>query len=160
MGEAINCNYAHVAVRMFSQKYRDKKGSRKLFSPTAVQKITDEYNQHFSENSNMHLTCVLVAKKAPVVLSNFNQRWHPKEERQAFLDTFSITKWNELEASAKQRHQLRNCTACQNDHSELYKAFPNRSYTKIKQVQTQPSISFTAEDLSSPRKLGGKCYQN
>lgn len=115
--------------------------------------ILENYNHQFENHESLKLTYNVASKRFPTINRLFNQRWHPTEAREQFLDTFSATAWNQLSESEQQQHSAFTCKACA-DHP-LTLTLP-KSSTKAKK---KPTISFTKTELSSPSEFGRKALK-
>lgn len=151
MGEVINCNYARVAVRHFSNKHLP---SSRRFPKGSIPKILADYNHHFAGNENLKGTYSLASRKFPTISQRFNRRWNPKEVREEYLTTFSVTAWKKLSLEEKQQHTLHKCKACETQYQALSAAFPCKLGNKKK-----PLIFFNEKDLLSPTRFGRKALQ-
>ena len=82
----------------------------------------------------------------------FSQKWHPTELRPHYLQTFSIEEWKHLDTEEQAKHTLRDCDVCKTKYQDLSNAFPSgRTHTR-----KRPSISFTENDFSDPKKFAMK----
>lgn len=84
------------------------------------------------------------------ILTLFNKPWHPKGQREVFLDIFSMESWNQLPAQNKKNHTIIKCVACSSEHSSLTELFPYKPAAK------KSSITFDGTDLSSSTNLACK----
>ena len=53
------------------------------------------------------------------MVTAFAKKWHPKSKRLEYIETYSISKWNDLPNTSQEQHSLANCTACYSLHLSL-----------------------------------------
>ncbi|KAL5517132.1 hypothetical protein EMCRGX_G002607 [Ephydatia muelleri] len=144
----ISCNYAITTLRTITQKQYAKK--TKLDTHTYT-KITEAYNQQFSDYPDMVLSRSTVVKKLKKLMSTFNKKWNPTIMRTTYMETFSPTEWMKLCDDEKKEHSVRKCTKCPIAYGCLHSAFHHRKGSKPDENELQ--IFLTSEHLSSPKKL-------
>lgn len=155
--QAINCNYARTAIRCLVQKQQISIGNAKRLTCKATEKVVTEYNSHFVGHTPLQLRLAIAQKRIPELLATFN-KWHPQNQKERFLETFSLTAWKRLPADKKQAHSLQNCTPCQQEHLSLSRAFPDKQ-SRTKLQSHEPLITFNRKDLSSPTQCGRKALK-
>lgn len=122
-----------------------------LNSNSALTKVIKEFNQKFLDQSSpMKISTSSAHLRIRRLLSLFNKPWHPKEQRELFIETFSFESWKKLPARDKNKHTIKSCVACSSEHAVLTKAFP------YKPTSQKPAIVFNKSDLSTPSSLGQK----
>jgi hypothetical protein len=57
-----------------------------------------------------------------------SRKWHPRESKVEFEETFSIQKWKGLLPLQQKEHRIANCKACHNQHSALQNRIPQGPY--------------------------------
>jgi hypothetical protein len=120
-------------------------------SHSSLLKVVEEYNNFFADQgSRMTLSPDGANLRVRKILSLFNKRWHPNDQKKVFLDVFSFEAWKRLPVQFKNKHTIKKCVTCCSEHSSLTKAFPYKQARK----SYKKSIAFTDSDLSSPSKLG------
>ena len=144
----ISCNYAISTLRTITQKQYAKK--TKLDTHTYT-KITEAYNQQFSDYPDMVLSRSTVVKKLKKLMSTFNKKWNPTIMRTTYMETFSPTEWMKLCDDEKKEHSVSKCTKCPTAYGCLHSAFHHRKGSKPDENELQ--IFLTSEHLSSPKKL-------
>ena len=144
----ISCNYAITTLRTITQKQYAKK--TKLDTHTYT-KITEAYNQQFSDYPDMVLSRSTVVKKLKKLMSTFNKKWNPTIMRTTYMETFSPTEWMKLCDDEKKEHSVSKCTKCPIAYGCLHSAFHHRKGSKPDENELQ--IFLTSEHLSSPKKL-------
>ena len=60
----------------------------------------------------------------------FLAKWHPKEARQVYIDTFSLAEWQKMDQQTQSRHSVSNCIACAVQNSKLQLSMPMRPVFK------------------------------
>ena len=157
MSEAINCNYARTAIRVLCQREYEQCGFVKCLPDTSLEKVVEEYNKRYSESRpGMNLSLTTAKRRVHQLLADFNKKWHPQSQKNAFLSFFSLTSWVNLPLVDKNKHSLQDCSACHEQHLSLTKAFPVISKALKAKLKKNPTISFNERDLSSPSNLGKK----
>ena len=129
--------------------------------------MVDTYRSYFKQTPTMHLSHQ--ASRADIIralLKTFNWRWHPWEDKEQFIETFSIEKWNRLTTTQrdaestvlnlllhslpirrKQRqrqlpyHPRTWCNSAPWSHSVLHQL----------DIISQQHLGKTAQDVSTPR---------
>ena len=121
-----------------------------------VPRMVDDYNQHFQNYPNLQLSYPVVVKKLPKLMSAFNKKWHPKEKRNSYLQTFSLDSWTTMVSEEeKNDHVVSSCNICHTKYRVVTSTFPGTPPISIESSEP-PSITISAADMSSPRKLGRK----
>ena len=143
----ISCNYAITTLRTITQKQYAK---TKLDTHTYT-KITEAYNQQFSDYPDMVLSRSTVVKKLKKLMSTFNKKWNPTIMRTTYMETFSPTEWMKLCDDEKKEHSVSKCTKCPTAYGCLHSAFHHRKGSKPDENELQ--IFLTSEHISSPKKL-------
>ena len=92
------------------------------------------------------------------LLTTFNRRWHPPSQRNVFLTAFSQTNWDHLPSDEKNKHTLRQCSACHTYHLSLTLSFPDKRDQSLLKNEL-PAISFNERDLSSASNFGKKALK-
>ena len=153
MSIAINCSYARVALREFTQRHQSTYGKQRKLPKGingVVPRVVGDYNEHFQNYPNLQLPYSVVVKHLPKLMAVFNEKWHPKEKRNSYLQTFSLESWvTTVNEEEKHAHTVRSCNTCLTKYGLLISAFPGTP-----PVTEPPSITLSESDLSSPRKLG------
>ena len=121
--------------------------------PTAGTAGSQVIDDHFRNYPNLQIPHS-VLKRIPQLLKSFNKKWHPAEKRKCYLQVFSRSSWVSVDEKEKNNHGVRGCHTCKTKYQSLISAFPGS------RTDTEPSasssITFSSEELSSPRKLGRK----
>ena len=118
-----------------------------------VHRVVDDYNEHFQNYPKLQLPYSVVVKHLPKLMSAFNKKWHPKEIRNTYLQTFSLDAWATMVSEEeKNDHIVSSCNICLKKYQLLLSAFPGSP--PITESTEPPSITLSAADMSSPRKLG------
>ena len=84
--------------------------------------------------------CPLLYHARDTTLTYFSKKWHPSSLRLEYVDTFSISKWKDLSATAKESHSLSCCNACYNSHPSLQKAYPGKPVYEPQTVMSLPAL--------------------
>lgn len=150
MSIAINCGYARVALRGFVQNHT-KPGSRLPTTKKEGELVLDDYNQHFKDYPNIQLP-KSVLKRIPGLMKSFNKKWRPGKARSSYLTAFSKKSWDGVEEKEKKRHRVKDCHVCETKYQSLNSAFP----AAPAHINSTTTITFSSEELLSPRKLGRK----
>ncbi len=110
----INCGFARVAIRQFSEVGRGKKECdkstleqndkfKKLFQPSFG--VNDsQFEKYGHRESPFDRNC----KKTNAMFS----KWTNKEKKRQYIEYFSPKKWKSLSAATKHRHSMENCMEC------------------------------------------------
>ena len=153
MSQAINCNYSRTAIRTLCQKELAQCGTARL-SHASLENVVKKYNELFSEQRpSMHLTLAVAEKRVRPLLTTFNRRWHPPSQRNVFLTAFSQTNWDHLPSDEKNKHTLRQCSACHTYHLSLNLSFPDKRDQSLLKNEL-PAISINERDFqTSERRL-------
>ena len=82
-------------------------------------------------------------------LNAFSKKWHPIQKCLEYIETFSISKWNDLSASAKEHHTLANCHACYHSYRSLQLAYPNKPIFEPHTIVRLPSVTTEKDQARS-----------
>ena len=107
----INCGFARVAIRQFSEVKKECDKStlerndkfKKLFQPSFG--VNDsQFEKYGHRESPFDRNC----KKTNAMFS----KWTNKEKKRQYIEYFSPKKWKSLSAATKHRHSMENCMEC------------------------------------------------
>ena len=147
MSLQINCGYARTAIRELSalkrgssrQQIDKSKRSQELQELFAIPTFTSTVDL-FSSSSNPLLP-TRFEKQCDTTLTYLKKnKWHPSSLRLEYVDTFSVLKWKDLSATAKESHSLSCCNACYNSHPSLQKAYPGKPVYEPQTVMSLPAL--------------------
>ena len=122
-------------------------------TPAPERFILHEYNEHFAQNPAMKTSYKITSKKFLPITRMFSKRWSRQDSKEAFLATFSVQVWIKLDQAAKATHTLKSCSACSTVYEKESQEFPLSKFRKVAK-KPQVSITFTPDDLSSPKQFG------
>lgn len=147
--QAISCNYARTAL---SQKANLQTGPiRNWLNYASIIKVVEDYNNHFCDQPSMSLALSVAYKRLHQLLANFNKKWYPECQKDAFL---SVNAWNSLSLDEKNKHTLSDCSICRTKHYLLTTAFPD----KVK-LNLPDQIKFSKTDLASEPNFDKKALK-
>ncbi len=122
----INCGFARVAIRQFSEVGRGKNECdkttlernekfQKLFPPSFG--VNDsQFKKYGHRESPFDRNC----KKANAIFS----KWSNKEKKRQYIEFFSPHKWTSLSAATKRHHSMENCMQCAVVNTSIQETFP------------------------------------
>ena len=113
----INCGYARVAIREYSEVGRGKgqcdtvERARKLFSPSTTY-INDAtiFDGYGHRDSKFDRYCKGI--------NGMFRKWSDRESKQQYISHYSSNNWKQLSLQQKKRHSLANCKECAISHRE------------------------------------------
>lgn len=126
--EKINCGYARVAIRTFSQASITKEKRQQQFQ--AMFKQVSGYipdSTYFDAKEKQRET--KFERGCTHILKQFNKKWHPSESRCEYMAIFSPESWKRLPLHTKRMHTLQNCAGCRLHHANLQAKFPGTVVT-------------------------------
>ena len=151
MDEPIQCNFARCAIYYFTTKY---KTSQHKLPHGSMNKILHDYNQHFADTPQLKSTYTTASKKFQSITKIFGKKWYPHGAREDLLTTFSPSRWESIDPQEKCQHILRGCKVCKDKYESHSYAFPLSS--RPKKAAKPVQISFSPEDISTPKQFGSK----
>lgn len=151
MQPSIQCNFARCAIHHFTTKY---KTSQHKVPRGSITKILHDYNQHFSDTPELKSTYTIAVKKFLPITKIFGKKWFPHRAKEEFLTTFSPSRWTNLDPQEKSQHTLKECKICKSKYESHSHSFPLSS--RRKKLSKPVRISFSPEDISTPKQFGSK----
>lgn len=156
MTDSINCKYARCGVHScINNNMVPKKLPR-----GGISAVVREYNDTFKGFQAIKVTPKVASNKFLAIFRAFSRKWHPQSMKSIYMNTFGVENWNNVPEEEKSRHSIQNCTICSEMTSECSKAFPTpvRRGRKIIVRPTSQNITLTEKDLTSPKSLGRKVF--
>ena len=126
----INCGYARVAIREYSEVGRGKGHCdtverawkfKELFSPSTTY-INDPtiFDGYGHRDSKFHHYCKGI--------NGIFSKWSNRESKQQCISQYSLNNWKQLPLQQKKRHSLADCKECAILHEEQQETFPRPTY--------------------------------
>ena len=126
----INCGYARVAIREYSEVGRGKGHCdtverahkfKELFSPSTTY-INDAtiFDGYGHRDSKFDRYCKGI--------NGMFRKWSDRDSKQQYISHFSSNNWKQLSLKQKKRHSLANCKECAISHREQQTTFPGAMY--------------------------------
>ena len=138
------CGFVKVAAfksddLVKSKLHKDPRESVTKFKAKVIKERYSEFQRIFSNDKTFDIPFLTFQKKLPALKEIF-RTWSPRQlsEKQRFLETFSIDKWNKLTNAKQWEHSLRDCKACYHYHSEVMAHFPVKSRQFIGKAKENP----------------------
>lgn len=126
----INCGFARCAMRDLTPKDRSEalniakrlEEYRKLFQECLAYVFSTNYFNANPKNGS------LFDRECTNIKNIWTKSWNPKEARTSYESTFSITNWKKKTVSVQQKHMLRNCVLCHQEHPDNQTKSPQGPY--------------------------------
>ena len=138
----INCGFARTAIRELTPKNEqvDKQQRACMFKELYDGCSGFGFRAgYFEESKNGSL----FSRGCTKILQAFNKRWHPKEAKKQYEDSFSLANWKALSTDKKKQHRLSKCTACYKQFHDLQMTFPQQPH------YTESILSVNTNGLSA-----------
>ena len=130
----INCGFARTAIRELTPRNRGPKvidkakrvsEFKELFASCPTYGLNESYFETDGQNSS------LFDRDCEKITTYFSSKWHPRESRVEYEQTFSTTNWKALPQHKQKQHTLANCKPCRDDHFMLQTKFPQGPYFEL-----------------------------
>ena len=128
------CGFARVAAWQIAKEVddgvrRDVGESPKSFISRQIQERFERYNLIFQGNENL---CFPNAQCLNKILGDLRKKfssWDRRkiDERNEYIDTFSIANWTKLPPNSQLEHNVQECKACLEKNSRQQTLFPIKS---------------------------------
>jgi len=94
-----------------------------------MQECYKQFNDVFKERSEEFAIDFLKFQKKTPALRDMVSHWNPrqKDEKEKYLETFSIKNWKEMAHAEKNLHSFSNCQGCYHRYTEIQALLPVRS---------------------------------
>lgn len=156
-----SCSFARTAaleiVKETTQTFRreNREGTAK-FRAHSMQECYKQFNEVFKDRSEeFAIDFSKFQKKIPALRDMFS-RWNPKrkDEKERYLETFSIKNWNEMAHVEKKEHSFSNCQGCYHCYAEIQALLSVKSNQFLGIAKENPFFIAGKESKIKPRKAG------
>lgn len=86
---------------------------KELFASCPKYGLNESYFETDGQNGS------LFDRDCEKITMYFSSKWHPRESRVEYEQTFSTTNWKALPQHKQEEHTLANCKPCRDDHFML-----------------------------------------